>query len=101
MESQQKALSSLAIRAVLIGIVITALLLLFELAFPASAPRPLAMPGWIAIIFMCGFEGCKEHNVLPWILFGVVNFVAYTLAIFAIFIVTSVLARRRTTGADK
>jgi hypothetical protein len=94
MHPQNKSIRDLAIQAGLIAIAITALLLVSERVFPTSAPRPFGMPGWIAIIFMCGFEGCKEHTILPWILFAIVNFLVYAVVIFALLVVGWVITRR-------
>jgi hypothetical protein len=73
-------------RSISIGLVITALLLLLEVGHPASAPRAVALPGWIAVIMMCGFEGCGQ-SILPWFAFGIVNFAAYSTFAYVVLVI--------------
>jgi hypothetical protein len=95
----QKPLGALVQRAVSIGLIGTALLFILELGHPASGPRAVAMPGWIAVILMCGFEGCGD-SVLPWVAFGIVNFVAYSALGFAILIIIQAILQLKETKND-
>jgi hypothetical protein len=96
----QKWQSAAIQRSISIGLVITALLFLLELGYPASAPRAVAMPGWIAIIMMCGFEGCGQ-SILPWIVFGIVNFAAYSIASFLIIVIIGAFRFHPENSSDK
>jgi hypothetical protein len=88
-------------RSVSIGLVITELLFLLELGFPASAPRAVAMPGWIALMFRCGFDGCPGEKIVPWVLFGTANFVVYTVLAFFMLILAGVIRAHPRKSAAK
>jgi hypothetical protein len=74
------------------GTAISGLLLTME-TLPRHAPRPLAMPGWIAVMFLWGFEGGR--GAWPWVVFMVANAVAYSYFIFLGFVILGIIFRRR------
>jgi len=75
---------SLGQLSIIVGALTTALLLALDLVFPAF-PTPLFLrPGWIAIIFMCGFDGCGDHKALAWLVHVGTDWLVYSVAIFAV-----------------
>jgi hypothetical protein len=70
--------------AVFAGSVISALLLLVEEFMPGHSPRTVAIPGWIAMIFLWGFEGGR--GAWPWVVFFIANSLAYSYLVFIVLI---------------
>jgi hypothetical protein len=86
-------ISKLARIALAIGIGISGLLLAIEAFVPSPAPRAVALPGWMAIIFLWGFEGGR--GAWPWIVFTVANAIAYSYVVFLLLVVSGIISRRK------
>lgn len=74
------------------GTIIAALLLILETVLPGHAPRAIALPGWIAVIFFWGFEGGRGPG--PWIIFSIANTIAYSMLGFFVLVLLRIVPRR-------
>jgi hypothetical protein len=81
-------------RALAAGTTISALLFYVERFVPRHAPRTVALPGWIAIIALWGFEG-ERGGVWAWIVFLVANAFAYSILALVVLLVLDGFSRRR------
>jgi hypothetical protein len=61
---------------------------------PAHAPRAVAIPGWIAIIQLWGFEG-ERGGVWAWIVFIIANALAYSTLALVMLLVFEGFFRKR------
>jgi hypothetical protein len=76
------------------GTIISTVLLCLERRMPGSAPRIMALPGWIAVIQVWGFQG-ERGGIWAWILFFTANLLAYAYLSFIVFICLKIAFRKR------
>jgi hypothetical protein len=81
-------------RALAAGTTISVLLFYAERFVPRHAPRTVALPGWIAIIALWGFEG-ERGGVWAWIVFIFADAFAYSILVLVVLLVLEGLTRRR------
>jgi hypothetical protein len=79
-------------RALVVGALISALLFFVEKFVPGHSPRIVAIPGWIAIIFLWGFEGGR--GAWPWVVFLVANALAYSLLAFIVQVALRIFSQK-------
>jgi hypothetical protein len=85
-------MSKVVRRALVAGTLISALLLFVEHFVPGHSPRTVAIPGWIAIIFLWGFEGGR--GAWPWVVFLIANALAYSYLAFIVLIAWRIFSRK-------